>query len=175
MLKLRRRLRRQLSNTILIRTWMTQMQQRQNSRKLQMHTRYCLMKNREEFMIRLDTKDWKIISKVEAVVEVIWIWMIFSHNSLEVVEEEVGEVVGSISILIKEAEVVVDNKDSSLKRLKIFLRIQMLLLLIWVLYSNSIDAKKFGSYISLIQNFKSAKTSRKVTLKSPRSSTGWSK
>ena len=62
--------------------------------------------------------------------EVIWIWMIFSHNSLEVVEEEVGEVVGSISILIKEAEVVVDNKDSSLKRLKIFLRIQMLLLLI---------------------------------------------
>ena len=63
-------------------------------------------------------------------VEVIWIWMIFSHNSLEVVEEEVGEVVGSISILIKEAEVVVDNKDSSLKRLKIFLRIQMLLLLI---------------------------------------------
>lgn len=56
--------------------------------------------------------------------------MIFSHNSLEVVEEEVGEVVGSISILIKEAEVVVDNKDSSLKRLKIFLRIQMLLLLI---------------------------------------------
>ena len=67
---------------------------------------------------------------MEAVVEVIWIWMIFSHNSLEVVEEEVGEVVGSISILIKEAEVVVDNKDSSLKRLKIFLRIQMLLLLI---------------------------------------------
>ena len=63
-------------------------------------------------------------------VEVIWIWMIFSHNSLEVVEEEEGEVVGSISILIKEAEVVVDNKDSSLKRLKIFLRIQMLLLLI---------------------------------------------
>ena len=62
--------------------------------------------------------------------EVIWIWMIFSHNSLEVVEEEVEEVVGSISILIKEAEVVVDNKDSSLKRLKIFLRIQMLLLLI---------------------------------------------
>ena len=62
--------------------------------------------------------------------EVIWIWMIFSLNSLEVVEEEVGEVADSTLILDKEAKVVADNNDSSLKRLKTFLRIQMLLLLI---------------------------------------------
>ena len=64
------------------------------------------------------------------VVEVIWIWMIFSLNSLAVGEEEVVEVVDSTLILDKEAKVVVDNRDSSLKRLKTFLRIQMLLLLI---------------------------------------------
>ena len=56
--------------------------------------------------------------------------MIFSLNSLEVVEEEVGEVADSTLILDKEAKVVADNNDSSLKRLKTFLRIQMLLLLI---------------------------------------------
>ena len=64
------------------------------------------------------------------VVEVIWIWMIFSLNSLAVGEEEVVEVVDSTLILDKEAKVVVDNRDSSLKRLKTFLRIQMLLHLI---------------------------------------------
>ena len=62
--------------------------------------------------------------------ELIWIWMIFSINSLGVGEEEVAEVVDSTSILEEEAKVEVDNKDSSLKRLKTFLRIQMLLLLI---------------------------------------------
>ena len=56
--------------------------------------------------------------------------MIFSLNSLAVGEEEVVEVVDSTLILDKEAKVVVDNRDSSLKRLKTFLRIQMLLLLI---------------------------------------------
>ena len=62
-------------------------------------------------------------------VELIWIWMIFSINSLGVGAEEVAEVVDSTSIS-EEARVVADNKDSSLKRLKTFLRIQMLLLLI---------------------------------------------
>ena len=61
--------------------------------------------------------------------ELIWIWTIFSINSLGVGAEEVAEVVDSTSIL-EEAKVVADNKDSSLKRLKTFLRIQMLLLLI---------------------------------------------
>ena len=153
---------------------MTQILQKQHFRKLQMLTRYCPMKNREGFMIRLDTRDWKITSKVEVVVEVIWIWMIFSLNFLVVGEEVVVEVVDS-TLILEEARVVVDNKDSSLKRLKTFLLIQMFLLLIWVLSSSSIGAKKFGSYISLIQNFKSAKTSKKATLKSLRSSTAWSK
>ena len=63
-------------------------------------------------------------------VELIWIWMIFSINSLGVGAEEVAEVVDSTSILEEEAKVVVDNRDSSLKRLKTFLRIQMLLHLI---------------------------------------------
>ena len=67
---------------------------------------------------------------MEAVVEVIWIWMIFSLNSLVVGEEVAVEVVDSTLILDKEAKVVADNKDNSLKRLKTFLRIQMLLLLI---------------------------------------------
>ena len=62
-------------------------------------------------------------------VEVIWIWMIFSLNSLVVGEEVVVEVVDS-TLILEEAKVVVDNKDSSLKRLKTFLRIQMFLLLI---------------------------------------------
>ena len=66
-------------------------------------------------MIRLDTKDWKIISKVEVAVELIWIWTIFSLNSLGV-GEEVEEVVDSTLISDKEAKVVVGNKDSSLKR-----------------------------------------------------------
>lgn len=56
--------------------------------------------------------------------------MIFSINSLGVGAEEVEEVVASTSILEEEAKVVADNRDSSLKRLKTFLRIQMLLLLI---------------------------------------------
>ena len=66
---------------------------------------------------------------MEVVVEVIWIWMIFSLNSLVVGEEVVVEVVDS-TLILEEAKVVVDNKDSSLKRLKTFLRIQMFLLLI---------------------------------------------
>ena len=63
-------------------------------------------------------------------VEVIWTWTISLRNSLGVGEEEVAEAVDSTSILDKEAKVVVDNKDNSLKRLKTFLRIQMFLLLI---------------------------------------------
>ena len=55
--------------------------------------------------------------------------MIFSLNSLVVGEEVVVEVVDS-TLILEEAKVVVDNKDSSLKRLKTFLRIQMFLLLI---------------------------------------------
>ena len=66
---------------------------------------------------------------MEVVVEVIWIWMIFSLNSLVVGEEVVVEVVDS-TLILEEAKVVVDNKDSSLKRLKTFLLIQMFLLLI---------------------------------------------
>ena len=62
--------------------------------------------------------------------EVIWIWTISLRNSLGVGEEEVVEAVDSTLILDKEAKVVADNKDNSLKRLKTFLRIQMLLLLI---------------------------------------------
>ena len=61
--------------------------------------------------------------------EVIWIWMIFSLNSSVVAEEVVVEEVDS-TLILEEAKVVVDNKDSSLKRLKTFLRIQMFLLLI---------------------------------------------
>ena len=56
--------------------------------------------------------------------------MISLRNSLGVGEEEVVEAVDSTLILDKEAKVVADNKDNSLKRLKTFLRIQMLLLLI---------------------------------------------
>ena len=66
---------------------------------------------------------------MEVVVEVIWIWMIFSLNSLVVGEEVAVEVVDS-TLILEEAKVVVDNKDSSLKRLKTFLLIQMFLLLI---------------------------------------------
>ena len=55
--------------------------------------------------------------------------MIFSLNSLVVGEEVVVEVVDS-TLILEEAKVVVDNKDSSLKRLKTFLLIQMFLLLI---------------------------------------------
>ena len=47
--------------------------------------------------------------------ELIWIWTIFSLNSLGV-GEEVEEVVDSTLISDKEAKVVVGNKDSSLKR-----------------------------------------------------------
>ena len=53
---------------------------------------------------------------MEAVVEVIWTWMISLRNSLGVGEEEVVEAVDSTLILDKEAKVVADNKDNSLKR-----------------------------------------------------------
>ena len=89
----------------------------------------------------------------------IWIWMTFSLNSLEVVVEV--EVVVDNSILVK--EVVEDNSNK--KKFLFFSRTLMSFLLILALFSSSIGAKKYGSCISSIPNFKNAKTLKKAMLK----------
>ena len=94
----------------------------------------------------------------------IWIWMTYSLNSLEVAVEVEVVVVASNSISGQEVKEVVED-NSNKKKFLFFSRTLMSFLLILALFSSSIGAKKYGSCISSIPNFKNAKTLKRAMLK----------
>lgn len=156
---------------IQIRTKTTQKVQRRRSRPLQTLTMCFLTRIRDEFMTKQEQKVFVRMNKVKDKEEQMWTWTIYSSNSLAVEEEvvAVSRAVASTSTW----EEASSSRDK--KSFQIYLRILMLKHLTSVQYSNSIDERRSGSYISSTQNFKSAKTSKSNTCQFLRSCMVWSR